>query len=72
MGKSLAKLLEVEDCFVRKLKEPFRRVWNEGGRDYKLELRSNKVGRFLLYYVVCGKEKRFSLVFLEGNVVQGG
>lgn len=59
--KILAKLLEgAKECFVGKVKEPFRRVWNEGGRGYKLELCSNKARRFLLCSAMCAKEKRFS------------
>ena len=58
----------MEDCPIGKVKEPFRRKWNEGGRGYKLELHNNKVGRFLPCSIVCIEEKRFSLVFLEGNV----
>ena len=72
--RSLPWLLEgVEDCCEGKFREPFRRVWNEGGRSYKLELRScsNKTGRFLLCSAVCIEEKRFSLVFLEGKAPQG-
>ncbi|RVW40550.1 hypothetical protein CK203_081475 [Vitis vinifera] len=57
---SLPWLLEgVEDCCEGKFREPFRRVWNEGGRSYKLELRScsNKTGRLLLCSAVCIEEK---------------
>ena len=63
--RGLAWLLEgVETCYKGKFREPFRRVWNEGGRGYKLEeLHSNKAGRFLFYTVLYAREKRFSLVF---------
>ena len=44
--KSLARLLEgMEDCSIGKVKKPFRRAWNEGGRGC-IQLRSNKAGRF--------------------------
>ena len=64
--RCLVALLEgVEDCYKRKCRESFRRVWNESGRAYKLELHSNKPGRFLLCTTLCVEEKMFSLVFPE-------
>ena len=66
---SLAWLLEgMEDCIVGKFREPFRSVWNEGGRGYKMLLHNNKARRFLPCSTVCIEEKRFSWVFLEGKV----
>ncbi|RVW47704.1 hypothetical protein CK203_107044 [Vitis vinifera] len=61
----------MEDCFEGNFKEPFKRVWNEGGRGYKLELHNNKAGRFLLCSAVCIKGKRFSLAFPKGKVSKG-
>ena len=70
--RGCAWLLKVmEDCFEGNFKEPFKRVWNEGGRGYKLELHNNKAGRFLLCSAVCIKGKRFSLAFPKGKVFQG-
>ena len=46
--RGLSWLLEwVEDCCEVKFREPFRRLWNKGGKGYKLELRCNKTERFL-------------------------
>ncbi|RVX05681.1 hypothetical protein CK203_027235 [Vitis vinifera] len=44
--RGLSWLLEwVEDCCEGKFREPFRRLWNKGGKGYKLELRCNKTER---------------------------
>ncbi|RVW99443.1 hypothetical protein CK203_038471 [Vitis vinifera] len=42
----------------------------EGGRVFKLELRSNNAGRFLQYSILSSKGKRFSLIFPEGRGVE--
>ena len=62
-GGSLWLLEGVEDCCKGKFKEPFRRLWNEGGRSYKFELRCNKSGRFLLCSVLFIEEKKVFLSF---------
>lgn len=46
--------------------------WKEGGRVFKLELRSNNAGRFLHCSVLSSKGKKFSSIFLEGQGVEGG
>ncbi|KAL6323907.1 hypothetical protein AAG906_005904 [Vitis piasezkii] len=48
------------------------RVWEEGGRKYRLECRSNVTGRYLLCSVRDVEAKRFCLVFLEGKGLVGG
>ena len=60
-------LVGLEACYKGKFRVFFRRVWNEGGRGYKLELHSTKAGRFLLCSALSIEEKSFSLVFPEGK-----
>ncbi|WKA10977.1 hypothetical protein VitviT2T_028516 [Vitis vinifera] len=48
------------------------KVWEEGGRKYRLECRSNEVGRYLLCSVRNLEAKRFCLVFPEGKGLVGG
>ncbi|KAL6325974.1 hypothetical protein AAG906_038466 [Vitis piasezkii] len=67
-GKGLSLLLEgVESCYGLKEIIPFRKFWSEGDRDYSLELRSNRVGRFLFCVVRDVDNKRLSLAFPEGR-----
>ncbi|WKA06292.1 hypothetical protein VitviT2T_024196 [Vitis vinifera] len=47
-------------------------VWEEKGRKYNLERRSNGAGRFLLCSVRDLEAKRFCLVFPEGKGLTGG
>ena len=47
-------------------------VWEEEGRKYSLERRSNEVGRFILCFVRDIEAKRFCLIFLEGKGLFGG
>ena len=47
----------VEAYYKGKYKESFRRVWNEGGRGFKLELCSNKTDRFMLCSTLSAEEK---------------
>ena len=71
--RGLAWLLERWKLYyVRKYRESFRRVQNEDGRGYNLELRKNKDGRFFLCLALFAEEKKFSLVFLEGRELLGG
>ena len=66
--RDLSLLLEgMEDYCEGKFREPLKRVSNRGERGYKLELCSNKAGRFLLCSAMCIEEKKFSLVFPEGK-----
>lgn len=63
--KAFALWLEgAESCYHDNDRKSYRKVWIEGGRDYKLEMRSNRVGRFLLCFVFSMEENRFTLVFL--------
>ena len=72
-GKDLSLLLEgVESCCGLKERTHFRKFWLEGDRDYSLELRSNKAGRFLFCVVRDVENKRFSLAFPEGKGLVGG
>ena len=71
-GKSLSLLLEgVESCCELQERSPFRKFWSEGDRDYSLELRSNKAGRFLFCVARDAENKRFSLAFPEGGGLVG-
>ncbi|RVW87132.1 Uncharacterized protein, chloroplastic [Vitis vinifera] len=72
-GKSLSLLLEgVETCCGLQERTPFKKFWSEGDRNYSLELRSNKAGRFLFCVVRDVENKRFSLAFPEGGDLVGG
>ncbi|RVW27807.1 hypothetical protein CK203_102620 [Vitis vinifera] len=53
-------------------KNPFRKLWSEGDREYSLELRNNRAGRFLFCIVRDVGNKRFSLAFPEGRGFVGG
>ncbi|RVW53839.1 hypothetical protein CK203_088556 [Vitis vinifera] len=45
--KAFALWLEgAESCYHDNDRKSYRKVWIEGGRDYKLEMRSNRVGDF--------------------------
>ena len=71
-GKSLSLLLEgVESCCKLQERSPFKKFWSEGDRDYSLELRSNKAGRFLFCVARDAENKRFSLAFPEGGGLVG-
>ena len=48
------------------------KVWDEEGRKFKLECRSNVAKRFLLCSVRDVEGKKFCLVFPEGNGLVGG
>ncbi|RVW22686.1 hypothetical protein CK203_099585 [Vitis vinifera] len=47
-------------------------VWEERGRKYRLECRSNKAGRFFLCSVHDLETKRFCLIFPKGKGLIGG
>ena len=62
--KSFSSLLEgVEDWCREESSSRRLRVWEEGGRKYRLECRSNVAGRYLLCSVRDVEAKRFCLVF---------
>ena len=70
---SLISLLDgVEACCRGSDDRSWSLVWEEGGRKYRLECRSNKEGRFLLCFVCDLEAKRFCLIFLEGKGLIGG
>ena len=48
------------------------KVWEDGGRKFKLKYRSNKASRFLLRSVRDVEAKKYWLVFLEGKGLVGG
>lgn len=71
--KSLSSLLEgVEEWCREESSSRILRVWEEGGRKYRLECRSNAAGRYLLCSVRDLEAKRFCLVFPEGKSLVGG
>ena len=44
------------------------KVWEDGGRKFKLEYRSNEAGRFLLRFVRDVEAKKYCLIFLDAKV----
>lgn len=48
----------------------FCKVWDEGGRSYRLERRSNEAGRFI-QSSVSPVETNFTLIFPEGRGCAG-
>ncbi|RVW26082.1 hypothetical protein CK203_112550 [Vitis vinifera] len=71
--KSLSSLLEgVEEWCREESSSRSLRAWEEGGRKYRLECRSNAAGRYLLCSVRDSEAKRFCLVFPEGKGLVGG
>ena len=62
----------VESCCGLKERAPFQKFWSEGDRDYSLETRSNRAGRFLFCVVRDVENKRFTLAFPEGRGLVGG
>ena len=71
--KSLSLLLEGVEAWCRggsNLRH--LKVWEEGGRKFRLDCRSNVAGRFLLCSVRDLEAKKFCLVFPEGNGLVGG
>ncbi|RVW80659.1 hypothetical protein CK203_044359 [Vitis vinifera] len=72
-AKSLSSLLEgVEEWCRDESSSRSLRAWEEGGRKYRLECRSNIAGRYLLCSVRDSEAKRFCLVFPEGKGLVGG
>ena len=65
-------LVGVETCCRGSDDRSWSLVWEEEGRKYSLERRSNEVGRFILCLVCDIEAKRFCLIFLEGKGLFGG
>ena len=71
--KSFSSLLEgVEDWCRGESSSRRLRVWEKGGRKYRLECRSKDAGGYLLCSVRDLETKRFCLVFPEGKGLVGG
>ena len=71
--KSLSLLLEGVEGWCRGESNSSRlKVWEEGGRKFRLECCSNVAGRCLLCSVRDVETKKFCLVFPEGNGLVGG
>ena len=60
-------LLGIEDCDMISRKQEWFATWEEGGRSYKLERRSNKAGNYLYCSVRDAGWKRFSICIPEGR-----
>ena len=70
---SLSSLLVgVESCCRDRDERSWSLVWEEEGRKYRMERRSNEAGRFLLCSVRDLEAKRFCLIFPEGKGLSGG
>ncbi|RVX00178.1 hypothetical protein CK203_026678 [Vitis vinifera] len=70
---SLGWLLEgVETSCRGEGGQRFVKRWEDGGRKFRLECRTNDAGRFLLCSVVDSEAKRHCLVFPEGKGFLGG
>ena len=71
--KSFSFLLEeVEDWCRGESSSRRLKVWEEGGRKYRLECLSNDADRYLLCSVRDLEAKRFCLVFPKGKGLVGG
>ena len=69
----MSLLLEgVEDFYQKESLKEFKNSWVEEGRSYKLQLRSNEVGRYLLCSIFFVEAKRFVLIFPDGKGLPGG
>ena len=60
-------LLGIEDCDMISRNQEWFANWEEEGRSYKLERRSNKAGNYLYYSVCDARWKRFGICILEGK-----
>lgn len=70
---SLSSLLVgVESCCRDRDDRNWSFAWEEEGRKYRLERRTNEAGRFILCYVRDLEAKRFCLIFPEGKRLSGG
>lgn len=72
-AKSLSCLLEGVEAWCRgESNSRGLKVWEEGGRKFRLECRANDAGRFLLCSVRDVEAKQYCLVFPEGRGLVGG
>lgn len=62
----------VEACCSGELRLRCLKVWEDGGQKFRLEFRSNEVGRYLLCFVRDLEAKKFCLVFPESKGILGG
>ena len=60
-------LLGIEDCDMISRRQEWFANWEEGGRSYKVERRSNKAGNFLYCSVRDAGWKRFGICIPEGK-----
>ena len=60
-------LLGIEDCEMISRNQEWFAKWEEEGRSYKMERRSNKAGDFLLCSVCDSGRKSFGLCIPEGR-----
>ena len=65
-------LTGIEDCERGYRKGRWSIAWEEQGRKYRMERRSNKAGSFLLCYVQDVGQKSFSITVIEGRGTLGG
>ena len=47
-------------------------MWEEDGRKFKVEIRENEAGRYILCSIIDVESKRFCLVVPEGKGLLGG
>ena len=60
-------LMGIEDCDMISRKQEWFANWEEGGRSYRLERRSNKAGNYLYCSVRDAGWKRFGICIPEGR-----
>ena len=65
-------LVGVEDCERMNRNGSWSLAWEEEGKKYKMERRSNKVGSFLLCSVRDAGRKSFSIAVPKGRGMLGG
>ena len=65
-------LLGIEDCDMISRKQEWFANWEEEGRSYRLERRSNKAGNFLYCSVRDAGWKRFNICIPEGRGLKRG
>ena len=70
--RGLSLLLKGWRLAVKEGLKVFNNSWLEGRRSYKLQLRSNEVGRYLFCSVVSAEANHFVLIFPEGKGLPGG
>ena len=70
---SLCNMLDgVEACCRNEASKWCSNVWVENGREFRLEHRSNRAGRFIHCMVKTVEAKRFSLCFPKERGLPGG